>query len=114
LTLLAGRPEIADENLDLVALGTVADVATLVQDARYHVQRGLRLLRAPQRAGLRQLYRQAEVNAARFSEEQIGFMVGPRMNALGRLADANQIVEFLTRKMNKRRRFCRTVGRIQR
>ena len=59
LTRLAGRPELADENLDLVALGTVADVATLVQDARYHVQRGLRLLRAPQRAGLRQLYRQA-------------------------------------------------------
>jgi single-stranded-DNA-specific exonuclease len=96
LTRLAGRPELADKNLDLVALGTVADVATLVQDARYHVQRGLRLLRAPQRAGLRQLYRQAEVNAARFSEEQIGFMVGPRMNALGRLADANPIVEFLT------------------
>ncbi len=95
LCAAAGRPELAEEQLDLVALGTVADVATLTGDARYLVQRGLAALRCNCRTGLQALLEQAELNPARLSEEHIGFIIGPRLNAVGRLSDANPVVEFL-------------------
>ena len=83
--------------LDLVALGIVADVAVLRGDARYLVQRGLEVLRQTTREGLRQLYLKAKItNPALVTETTIGFTIAPRMNALGRLSDANAAVEFLT------------------
>lgn len=92
----AGRPEAADRLLDLVALGIVADVATLAGDVRYLLQRGLAALRTTARLGLQELFRLAEVVPAQLTEEHIGFVLGPRLNALGRLSDANSAVEFLT------------------
>ena len=82
--------------LDLVALGTVADVATLTGDARYFVQQGLDVLRETTRPGLRAIYEIAGLNPAEISEQHIGFTLAPRLNALGRLADANPAVELLT------------------
>ncbi len=93
------RSGIASESaalLDLAALGIVADVATLSGDTRYLLQRGLAELRHTERLGLRILMEQAELNPAGLSEEHIGFVIGPRLNALGRLGDANPIVEFFT------------------
>lgn len=92
----AGHPEAADRLLDLVALGIVADVATLAGDVRYLLQRGLAALRTTRRLGLQALFQMAQVIPAQLTEEQIGFIVGPRLNALGRLSDANSAVEFLT------------------
>ena len=89
-------PETADGALDLVALGTVADVATLTGDARYLVQRGLQALRHTQRLGLQAVYREAKLRPEGITEEHIGFVLGPRLNALGRLSDASQGVELLT------------------
>ena len=89
------RPEVASQQLDLVALGTIADLAVLTGDARYHVQRGIELLRDTKRAGLLEMYRLAEIDSGRLSEEHIGFLLAPRMNALGRLSDSNPIVDFL-------------------
>jgi single-stranded-DNA-specific exonuclease len=88
-------PAAADRALDLVALGTVADVATLTGDARYVVQRGLEALRHTERPGLRAVYEAAEFNPEGLSEEHIGFVLAPRLNALGRLADAAGGVELL-------------------
>ena len=82
--------------LDLVALGIVADVALQTGDARYLLQRGLEALRHTQRLGLQTLYKIAEIIPDQLTEESIGFSIGPRLNALGRLADANSIVEFFT------------------
>ncbi len=82
--------------LDLVALGLVADVALLVNDARYLLQRGLEQLRHTERLGLRLLYEHAKLEAGHMTEEQIGFAIAPRLNALGRLGDANLAVDFLT------------------
>lgn len=82
--------------LDLVALGIVADVALLVGDGRCLLQRGLDALRHTTRLGLRVLLELADLDPARISEEHIGFTIAPRLNALGRLGDANQAVEFLT------------------
>ncbi len=92
----AGRPEAAARLLDLVALGIVADVAVQRADTRYLLQRGLAVLRGAERLGLRVLMQTAELALANLTEEHIGFVLAPRLNALGRLADANPIVEFLT------------------
>lgn len=86
----------ASQHLDLVALGIVADVAVQTGDARYLLQRGLAGLRQTTRLGLQVMLRLAEVNPAWLNEEHIGFEIGPRLNALGRLGDANLGVELLT------------------
>jgi single-stranded-DNA-specific exonuclease len=86
----------ASAHLDLVALGIVADVAVQTGDARYLLQRGLASLRQTERLGLQTLLQLAQINPAWINEEHVGFEVGPRLNALGRLGDANLAVEFLT------------------
>ncbi len=91
-----GRSEVVEEHLDLVALGCVADVAILRGDTRYWVQRGLELLRNPRRLALLQLMQNAEINPAHLNEQHIGFSLAPRLNAIGRLGDANPVVEFLS------------------
>ncbi|MCK5428851.1 MAG: single-stranded-DNA-specific exonuclease RecJ, partial [Anaerolineales bacterium] len=96
LFLRAGREAELDQYLDLVALGIVADIALQTGDTRYLLQRGLEVLREAQRLGLKVLMEMAELNPAWLTEEHIGFVLGPRLNALGRLGDANTIVEFLT------------------
>ncbi len=82
--------------LDLVALGLVADLAILKGDTRYLVQKGLAALRTTQRLGLQIMMEMAELVPANLTEEHIGFVLGPRLNALGRLGDANPAVELLT------------------
>jgi single-stranded-DNA-specific exonuclease len=91
-----GRPEEVTRQLDLATLGLVADLARLTGDARYLVQRGLAALRNTQRLGLQTIMEIAELAPANLTEEHIGFVLGPRLNALGRLADANPAVELLT------------------
>ncbi|MFN3331952.1 MAG: single-stranded-DNA-specific exonuclease RecJ, partial [Caldilinea sp.] len=85
---LAGRSGEEEEMLDLVALGIVADVAEQINDARYLLQRGLERLRTTKRAGLMALMQISRVDPAKLTAESIGFQLGPRMNALGRLDDA--------------------------
>jgi single-stranded-DNA-specific exonuclease len=82
--------------LDLVALGIVADIALQIGDARYLLQRGLEVLRRTPRLGLQALFKNAGIVPDQISEEQIGFGIAPRLNALGRLSDANPSVEFFT------------------
>lgn len=82
--------------LDLVALGIVADVAEQVGDTRYLLQRGLNTLRQTERLGLKLMIELAERNPLTLNEGDIGFALGPRLNALGRLDDANPAVELLT------------------
>jgi single-stranded-DNA-specific exonuclease len=92
----AGRAGDAARDLDLVALGIVVDVARQVKDTRYLLQRGLELLRHSDRLGLQVLMKTAGLNPLWLTEEHIGFELGPRLNSLGRLADANSAVEFFT------------------
>jgi single-stranded-DNA-specific exonuclease len=82
--------------LDLVALGIVADVAYQRDDTRYLLQRGLARLRAHPRPGVRALLRVANIEPADLSEDGIGYQIGPRLNAVGRLDDATLSVELLT------------------
>ncbi|MCY4061921.1 MAG: single-stranded-DNA-specific exonuclease RecJ [Chloroflexi bacterium] len=90
------RGDDTDFLLDLVALGIVADVIVQVDDTRYLLQRGLDKLRENQRLGLKAILERAEIPPAELNEGHIGFAIAPRLNALGRLADANPAVELLT------------------
>ncbi len=92
----SGQPDASLNLLDLVALGIVADLAELRGETRYLLQRGMHALRQTQRMGLQAILEQAEIAPQNLSEEHIGFVLGPRLNALGRLSDANQVVELLT------------------
>lgn len=85
-----------DEGLDLVALGIVADVMVQVDDTRYLLQRGLERLRRNERPGLRAILENAQIAAPELNEGHIGFAIAPRLNALGRLDDANPAVALLT------------------
>ena len=82
--------------LDLVALGIVADVAPQRKDTRYWLQRGLAVLANTERVGLQVMMELAEVNPADVNEDDIGFRLAPRLNAIGRLGDANPTTELLT------------------
>ncbi len=92
----AGQAWLAEESLDLAALGIVADLASLKGETRVLLQLGLAALRRTRRIGLQVMMEMAEVDQANLTEEHIGFLLGPRLNALGRLADANVSVEFLS------------------
>lgn len=92
----AGQPGAAEGQLDLVALGIVADLALQRRDVRYLLQRGLAALRRTSRLGLRSMMNLATLNPESLTEEHIAFILAPRLNALGRLADANLAVLFLT------------------
>lgn len=81
-------------NLDLVALGTVADIVPLEKENRIFVQRGMRELATSKRRGVRKLMEVAAVRAP-LSAEHIGFRLGPRLNAAGRLATAEQALRLL-------------------
>lgn len=84
------------EFLDLAALGIVADVASLVGETRYLLQLGLRQLQKSTRVGLRALMEAADLQPGSITEETISFVLAPRLNAVGRLSDANPMVDFFT------------------
>ncbi len=82
--------------LDLAALGLVADLASLRGDTRFLVQKGLSALRTTNRLGLQVMYELAELEPSALNESHISFTLAPRLNSLGRLGDANPVVDFLT------------------
>ena len=89
------EPNLA-ELLDLVALGTVADVVRLDDNNRILVDQGLRRIRAGRaRAGINALFRVAGRDPSRGSTYDLGFVVGPRLNAAGRLTDMSVGIECL-------------------
>ena len=88
--------------LDLVTLGTVADLVPLVEENRVLVTHGLKEIERSQRPGIRAL---KEVSGdAEVSSSYIGFRLGPRLNAGGRLAEAQKAVELLTTADGERAR----------
>lgn len=103
-----GHPFNADRCSELSALGIVADVAILQGDTRYILQKGLANLRRTQRVGLQTLYQRAGLNSLHLNEEHIGFQIAPRLNAVGRLGDANPMVDFLTTQDSGRARVLAT------
>ncbi len=82
--------------LDLVALGTVADVVKLDRNNRILVNQGLKRMREGKLTpGLRAIFRAASRDPAKATSIDLGFIVGPRLNAAGRLADMSLGIEAL-------------------
>ena len=88
--------EVQVELLDLVAIGTIADMVSLTDENRIMVQYGLEVLRNTQRIGLQELFEIAGISSSDVTEETVGFQLAPRLNALGRLDDPNPAIELLT------------------
>jgi len=99
--------------LDLVALGTVADISPLLGENRVLVHHGLGLLGASPRPGVRALLETAKIEKRPLRAAQIGFGMGPRINAAGRLDRADTAVElFLTGEMRHARQLADLLERL--
>lgn len=83
------------EDLDLVALATIADVVPLVGENRALVRRGLRALQSTTKPGLRALMAVSRVDPGRVNERSVGFGLAPRLNAAGRLYRADAGLELI-------------------
>ena len=84
-----------EEDLDLIAMGTVADVAPLRDENRVFVRLGLPQITKSQKPGVRALIRSARVEGKTASSHTIGFVLGPRLNAAGRMGTANTSLDLL-------------------
>jgi single-stranded-DNA-specific exonuclease len=87
-----------EDLIDLVAIGTVADLVPLVGENRSLVRRGLRSLARPRRQGVISLLGVAGLHEATITTAEIGFGLGPRLNAAGRIASALDAYKLLTTK----------------
>ena len=81
--------------LDLVALGTISDMGSLLDENRILVRYGLRQLRKTKRIGLTKLFDVCELKTSHITPIDIASKVAPRLNSLGRIADPNKGVELL-------------------
>jgi single-stranded-DNA-specific exonuclease len=111
-----GAAKIPARYLDLVALGTVADVVSLDHNNRILVNQGLQRIRAGLSvAGIDALLQQAGRHARSAVSADLGFAVGPRLNAAGRLEDMSIGIEcLLTDDAAEARRFAETLDEINR
>ena len=93
-----GKEEQLGELIDLVALGTVADMAPLSGENRYLVKQGLKLINATPRLGIREIISQAGLSIGSLDAESISWIIAPRLNAAGRLAHAMTSYKLLMTK----------------
>lgn len=82
--------------LGFVALGTIADVVSLTPTNRILVRAGLEVLLEPQFVGLHELLVSCEIVGGDITSEDIGYLIGPKINAAGRLGESRTVVELLT------------------
>ncbi|HEV7528913.1 MAG TPA: single-stranded-DNA-specific exonuclease RecJ [Solirubrobacteraceae bacterium] len=84
-----------EQDLDLVALATIADVVPLIGENRTLVRRGLRVLGATRKPGLRALMGVARVDPSHLNERSVAFALAPRINAAGRMYRADAGLELI-------------------
>lgn len=99
--------------LDLVALGTIADIAEIDPENHFLVQCGLEKLKRTDRLLLKEIFSKKEINPNLINETHISFSIAPLLNALGRLDDATPVVEhFLTSDLQKARIFANILDNL--
>jgi single-stranded-DNA-specific exonuclease len=99
---VGGRRHSCDRNLDLVALATVADMVPLVGENRRLVREGIRRMRTDPRPGIRALMAVSAVDPESVDAGALGFRLGPRINAAGRLYRADAGVELMLTEDSER------------
>jgi single-stranded-DNA-specific exonuclease len=90
------REEWLSRLMDLVVLATVTDLVTLVGENRYLVKEGLRELNNSSRAGIQEMVKLAGLKPGELDAEDISWVLGPRLNAAGRMDNASTSYELLT------------------
>jgi single-stranded-DNA-specific exonuclease len=90
-----GKEEQLDELIDLVALGTVADMVPLLGENRYLVKQGLKLINTTPRLGVKEMLTQAGLPIGSLDTDTISWVIAPRLNAAGRLEHAMTSYELL-------------------
>lgn len=93
-----GTDDFWEELTELAALGTVADIVPLLGENREIVRRGLKAMGSTSLVGLQALIKASGCNRENVSSENIGFILAPRLNAVGRLEHAQSAVELLVTK----------------
>lgn len=88
--------EVPEDLLDLVAIGTVSDLVPLIDENRKFVIEGIPRIVTSQKPGIQALLESCGIKGQHLDEEQIGFMIGPRLNAAGRLDSADVALQLLT------------------
>lgn len=88
--------DIPQEELDLVAIGTIADVMPLIDENRDLVSFGIQALQSTLRPGLNALYQVTKTQISEINDDTVSFMIAPRLNSLGRLENASLGVKLLT------------------
>lgn len=91
-----GKKNMALKYLDLVALAGAADIVPLVDENRILVKEGLDIINTNPRPGIAALIKSARMEPGNLTAGQIVFTIAPRVNAVGRLGDANRAVELFT------------------
>ncbi len=109
------RPFAADAYLDVAALGTVCDMAPLVDENRRLVRAGLPAIARTRRPGLRALIEVSRADPSTLSAEDIGYRLGPRLNAAGRISHAKLALELLmTRDEDRGRELAQQLDALNR
>jgi len=81
--------------VDLVTLGTVADVVPLIGENRAFVKHGLNAIASSKKIGIQTMLREAKLSGKPLSTYYLGFVLAPRINAVGRMDDASKALELL-------------------
>ena len=102
LTLGYSAREYYDRYIDIVAVGTVADVVSLTDENRIFVASGLKKIQNTQNKGLKALFQTAGIAGKPINAGMISFTVAPRINAAGRVGSAQLAVELLVTKSQER------------
>jgi single-stranded-DNA-specific exonuclease len=114
-----GREELLESVVDLVAIGTVADMSVPLAENRYLITEGLKQMNTRPRPGIAELINQTRLEAGKIDADKIGWIIAPCLNAAGRLADgltgyklmmtesedeARELATWLTKKNEERQR----------
>ncbi len=99
--LMKGDEKVVDKHLDLVALGTIADIVPLKGENRILAKNGLKKLKMTDKPGIKALMDVAGVKADMLTCRHIGFALAPRINAMGRVGSANVALDLLMCKNEK-------------
>ncbi len=91
-----GKKEIVLDYVDLVALASTADIVPLIDENRILVRKGLEMINTNPRPGIKALLQAAKLDFGNLSSNQIVFSIAPRINAVGRLGDAQIAVDLFT------------------
>lgn len=103
------------KHLDLVTIATIADLVPLTNESRILVKLGLKYLRNTKRLGLIELYKESGIDSEKIDTYEIGHIIAPRLNAMGRLEDAMDSLRLLcTTNEKKAKELAQKLGEMNR